>query len=60
MSSVLAQSQSDFTLQWRVHVVPFLFTDFANVRTNVLSVNDFGFGCFDIWTASNVDECILG
>ena len=22
----------DFTLQWRVHVVPFLFTDFANVR----------------------------
>ena len=23
-----------------VHVVPFLFTDFANVRTSVLSVND--------------------
>ena len=50
----------DFTLQWRVHVVPFLFTDFANVRTSVLSVNDFGFGCFDIWTTFNVDECILG
>ena len=38
----------------------FYFTDFANVRTSVLSVNDFGFGCFDIWTAFNVDECILG
>ena len=45
----------DFILQWRVHVVPFLFTDFANVRTS-----DFGFGCFDIWTAFNVDERILG
>ena len=50
----------DFTLQWRVHVVPFLFTDFANVWTSVLSVNDFDFGCFDIWTAFDVDECILG
>ena len=50
----------DFTLQWRVHVVPFLFADFANVRTGVLLVNDFGFGCFDIWTAFSVDECILG
>ena len=47
----------DFTLQWRVHVVPFLFTDFANVRTSVLLVNDFG--CFGIWTAFNVDECIM-
>ena len=48
----------DFTLQWRVHVVSYLFTDFANVRTSVLSVNDFG--CFDTWTAFNVDKCILG
>ena len=36
----------DFTLQWRVHVVPFLFTDFADVRTGVLLVNDFGIVCF--------------
>ena len=44
----------DFTLRWRVHVVPFLFTDFANVRTGVLLVNDLGFVCFDIWTAFNL------
>ena len=36
----------DFTLQWRVHVVPFLFTNFADVQTRVLFVNDFGFVCF--------------
>ena len=50
----------DFTLQWRVHVVPFLFTDFANVRTSILLINDLGFVRFDISTAFNVDECILG
>ena len=35
------------TLQWRVYDVPFLFTDFTNVRTSVLLIfvalgwNDF-------------------
>ena len=33
----------DFTLQWRVHVDPFLFTDFANVRTSVLFGQRFWF-----------------
>ena len=35
----------DFTLPFRVHVVPFLCTDFDNFRTSVLLVNDFDFGC---------------
>ena len=37
----------------------FLFTDFTNVRTSVLLVNDFGFFAL-VWTDFNVDECILG
>ena len=48
----------DFTLQW-VHVVPFLFTDFANVWTSVLLINKFDFDCFGR-TDVTVDECILG
>ena len=38
----------DFTLQWRVHVILLLFADFANVRTSVLLVKDFGFNCFGL------------
>ena len=34
-----------FTLQWSVHVVPLLFTDFANVWTSLLLVNNFNSGC---------------
>ena len=36
----------DFKLHLKVHVVPFLFTDFANVWTGVLLVNDLSFVCF--------------
>ena len=42
-------------LQWWVHVVPFLFTDFADVQTGVLLVSGFGFVA-----DFNVDKCIIG
>ena len=31
---------------------------FANVRTSVLLVNNFGFGCYDIWTDFISDDLL--
>ena len=47
-----------FTLQWRVHVFPFLFTDFAYVWTSVLFVNDLILVAL-IWTDFAVNEYLL-
>ena len=31
----------DFTFKWKVHVVPLLFIDIANVRTNIFIGQQF-------------------
>ena len=49
----------DFTLQWRVHVVPFIFTDFANVQTDFYWSTILVLFAL-VLTDFNVDECILG
>ena len=46
--NVHSSGAPDFTIQWRLHPVPFLLTDFANVQTSILLVNDFDFGGFGI------------
>ena len=37
----------DLALQWRVYVVPLLFTDFGNVCISVLLVTNFHY-CYDM------------
>ena len=35
----------ELTLQWRVPVIPLLFTDFTNFQAIKLLVKNFDFGC---------------